>query len=61
LPRVLYVIIRRDMQRRQGLTHLVTHLSGGVRANLSDPNILKVFPTAAGTPELIPLPGPMIC
>lgn len=37
---------------------LVTHLSGGVRANLSDPHVLKIFPTADGTPELIPLPAP---
>lgn len=46
------------MQRKQVLAQLVTHLSGGVRANLSDPNVLKVFPTVIGTPELIPLPGP---
>jgi len=36
----------------------VTHLSGGVRANLSDPNVLRVFPTAPGKePCLIPLPA----
>jgi hypothetical protein len=46
------------MQSSQVTTHLVTHLSGGVRANLSDPNVLQVFPTTKGAPESIPLPGP---
>ena len=46
------------MERNQIITRLVTHLSGGVRANLSDPNVLRLFPTATNTPELIPLPGP---
>jgi hypothetical protein len=46
------------MERKRVITQVVTHLSGGVRANLSDPNVLKVFPTVTGTPELIPLRGP---
>jgi hypothetical protein len=46
------------MERKQITTHLVRHLSGGVRANLADPNVLRLFPTATGTPELIPLHEP---
>ena len=46
------------MQRGQVITQIVTHVSGGVRANLSDPLVVKVFPTAARTAELLPLPGP---
>jgi hypothetical protein len=46
------------LQRKPVMTQVMTHLSGGVRADLSDPNVLKVFPTATDTPELLPLPGP---
>jgi hypothetical protein len=46
------------MKREHVITRLVTHLSGGLRANLSDPNVLMVFPTGTDVPALIPLPGP---